>query len=173
MFSLVQKVLRLGKILTFVSLSLLLFAVQTSCDLAPNEDDDDNEKPPIVKEQNLVNESTTEAPTSNLGFVHAFIASFSVIIVSEIGDKTFFIAAIMSMVSQLMTFTYLVQFSINIVMFLEISSVSSFRWRSFSTRSNDRFISRFRNGIYSLHSSGTHSLGICWIICCIRTEDAA
>uniref|UniRef100_A0A1B6J985 GDT1 family protein n=1 Tax=Homalodisca liturata TaxID=320908 RepID=A0A1B6J985_9HEMI len=31
------------------------------------------------------------------GFVHAFVASFSVIIVSEIGDKTFFIAAIMAM----------------------------------------------------------------------------
>lgn len=31
------------------------------------------------------------------GFMHAFIASISVIIVSEIGDKTFFIAAIMAM----------------------------------------------------------------------------
>ncbi|XP_069696918.1 putative divalent cation/proton antiporter TMEM165 isoform X2 [Periplaneta americana] len=34
---------------------------------------------------------------SNLGFIHAFIASISVIIVSELGDKTFFIAAIMAM----------------------------------------------------------------------------
>jgi putative Ca2+/H+ antiporter (TMEM165/GDT1 family) len=33
----------------------------------------------------------------NLGFIHAFIASISVIVVSEIGDKTFFIAAIMAM----------------------------------------------------------------------------
>lgn len=32
-----------------------------------------------------------------LGFVHAFVASLSVIIVSELGDKTFFIAAIMAM----------------------------------------------------------------------------
>lgn len=31
------------------------------------------------------------------GFAHAFIASLSVIIVSEIADKTFFIAAIMAM----------------------------------------------------------------------------
>jgi len=38
---------------------------------------------------------TPEAKT--LGFVHAFVASFSMIIVSEIGDKTFFIAAIMAM----------------------------------------------------------------------------
>ena len=30
-------------------------------------------------------------------FAHAFIASWAVIIVSEIGDKTFFIAAIMAM----------------------------------------------------------------------------
>lgn len=30
-------------------------------------------------------------------FLHAFIASFSVIVVSELGDKTFFIAAIMAM----------------------------------------------------------------------------
>jgi putative Ca2+/H+ antiporter (TMEM165/GDT1 family) len=29
------------------------------------------------------------------GFTHGFIASFMVMIVSEIGDKTFFIAAIM------------------------------------------------------------------------------
>ncbi|CAH0560054.1 unnamed protein product [Brassicogethes aeneus] len=33
----------------------------------------------------------------SVGFLHAFAASFSVILVSEIGDKTFFIAAIMAM----------------------------------------------------------------------------
>lgn len=33
----------------------------------------------------------------DLGFIHAFVASLSVIIVSELGDKTFFISAIMSM----------------------------------------------------------------------------
>ena len=32
-----------------------------------------------------------------MGFIHAFAASISVIIVSELGDKTFFIAAIMAM----------------------------------------------------------------------------
>ena len=30
-------------------------------------------------------------------FAHAFVATFSVIVVSELGDKTFFIAAIMAM----------------------------------------------------------------------------
>ena len=33
----------------------------------------------------------------DMGFIHAFVASISVIIVSELGDKTFFIAAIMAM----------------------------------------------------------------------------
>ncbi len=33
----------------------------------------------------------------NLGFSHSFIATLSVIVVSELGDKTFFIAAIMAM----------------------------------------------------------------------------
>merc|ERR1712018_8746 len=31
------------------------------------------------------------------GFFHGFVATFSVIVVSELGDKTFFIAAIMAM----------------------------------------------------------------------------
>ncbi|KAB7502665.1 hypothetical protein Anas_10111 [Armadillidium nasatum] len=35
--------------------------------------------------------------STNLDFTHAFVASLTVIIVSEIGDKTFFIAAIMAM----------------------------------------------------------------------------
>lgn len=48
-------------------------------------------------------ENDSKASTSRpdtiprLGFTHGFVASFSVIIVSEIGDKTFFIAAIMAM----------------------------------------------------------------------------
>ena len=33
----------------------------------------------------------------SLGFIHGFVASVSVIIVSELGDKTFFIAAILAM----------------------------------------------------------------------------
>ena len=41
----------------------------------------------MLKEKGLV----------DLGFIHAFVASLSVIIVSELGDKTFFIAAIMAM----------------------------------------------------------------------------
>lgn len=40
---------------------------------------------------------TLRKKSGNLGFLHAFMASLSVIIVSELGDKTFFIAAIMAM----------------------------------------------------------------------------
>lgn len=41
--------------------------------------------------------SEDESSKGNLGFIHAFVAAISVIIVSELGDKTFFIAAIMAM----------------------------------------------------------------------------
>ncbi|KAM5194178.1 putative divalent cation/proton antiporter TMEM165 [Mantella aurantiaca] len=49
--------------------------------------------PPAVHTGNLEFASTD----NNLGFIHAFVAAISVIIVSELGDKTFFIAAIMAM----------------------------------------------------------------------------
>uniref|UniRef100_A0A7E4ZZ13 GDT1 family protein n=1 Tax=Panagrellus redivivus TaxID=6233 RepID=A0A7E4ZZ13_PANRE len=42
-------------------------------------------------------EEKTESSKLNVSFYHAFIASLSVIIVSELGDKTWFIAAIMAM----------------------------------------------------------------------------
>lgn len=38
-----------------------------------------------------------QTTTVDLGFIHGFLASLSVILVSEVGDKTFFIAAIMAM----------------------------------------------------------------------------
>ena len=41
--------------------------------------------------------SDPAAGVTSFGFLHAFFASLSVIVVSEIGDKTFFIAAIMAM----------------------------------------------------------------------------
>lgn len=98
-----MQIVRLRKILTYISIFIILSTISVKGDLAPQEDEDDNNvgKGEIVNEQNVVSsESTTQAPKGNLGFIHAFIASFSVIIVSEIGDKTFFIAAIMSMVSR-------------------------------------------------------------------------
>jgi hypothetical protein len=50
-----------------------------------------------ISETADVNSESENEKKSNLGFIHAFIASISVIIVSELGDKTFFIAAIMAM----------------------------------------------------------------------------
>ncbi|XP_062306434.1 transmembrane protein 165 [Osmerus eperlanus] len=54
------------------------------------------EKVPTVHPISVVG-SENDPNKGNLGFIHAFVASFSVIIVSELGDKTFFIAAIMAM----------------------------------------------------------------------------
>lgn len=45
----------------------------------------------------LVGSTANGTPVENIGFIHAFVAAISVILVSEIGDKTFFIAAIMAM----------------------------------------------------------------------------
>ena len=45
----------------------------------------------------LMQTTSPQSSALSFGFVHAFIASLSVIIVSELGDKTFFIAAIMAM----------------------------------------------------------------------------
>lgn len=47
-------------------------------------------------DNNRVNGNASKTFT-DLSFLHAFIASLSVIVVSELGDKTFFIAAIMAM----------------------------------------------------------------------------
>ncbi|PWA14368.1 hypothetical protein CCH79_00011190 [Gambusia affinis] len=57
------------------------------------------EQPQKEKTTNPVGPIVTENGPSkgNMGFIHAFVASISVIIVSELGDKTFFIAAIMAM----------------------------------------------------------------------------
>jgi len=51
----------------------------------------------ILKTNNDLGTEKKPLKGGNLGFVHAFIASISVIVVSELGDKTFFIAAIMAM----------------------------------------------------------------------------
>lgn len=52
-----------------------------------NADQDDNDS----------KEHKDKHLTASFSFIHALFASFSVILVSEIGDKTFFIAAIMAM----------------------------------------------------------------------------
>lgn len=46
---------------------------------------------------------TKTSTSRHQGFVHGFVESLSVILVSELGDKTFFIAAIMAMTSNKLT----------------------------------------------------------------------
>lgn len=85
--------------LLFPLVAVLLLSVGVAA--TPDEDKAVQEQPPAEK-------ATTPHPVGpvvpendpgkgNLGFIHAFVASISVIIVSELGDKTFFIAAIMAM----------------------------------------------------------------------------
>ena len=45
----------------------------------------------------------SDSPDIDISFMHAFIASLCIIIVSELGDKTFFISAIMAMSHPRMT----------------------------------------------------------------------
>ncbi|CAN2388607.1 Golgi calcium ion transport [Pristimantis euphronides] len=93
--------------------ALLLLSLCALPGLVPaiQEDDGTHREPPLPQKPELVARaeklpsqapavhvgSPDFSPTSNLGFIHAFVAAISVIIVSELGDKTFFIAAIMAM----------------------------------------------------------------------------
>lgn len=62
----------------------------------PVQEQPQQEKAPTVHPISPV--GNEDGPSNgDLGFIHAFVASLSVIIVSELGDKTFFIAAIMAM----------------------------------------------------------------------------
>ena len=78
--------------------SLYLFTTRT---LVSGEPELEPEKPADSGANSDSSESAAEklAKTgSNVGdddFIHGFLAALSVIIVSELGDKTFFIAAIM------------------------------------------------------------------------------
>ncbi|XP_028133727.2 transmembrane protein 165 isoform X1 [Diabrotica virgifera virgifera] len=71
-------------------LLITLHVLFTSAEIEPNEDD----KPTLTA---TIAPPGSTANSENVGFTHAFVASLSVILVSEIGDKTFFIAAIMAM----------------------------------------------------------------------------
>lgn len=138
----------------FLTLALLsaVFMIQIAFvfgDLAPKEDEDDDVKPPtdLKKIDEIV--TTLQPPKTSLGFIHAFIASFSVIMVSEIGDKTFFIAAIMSMVSKLQTFEFTDFIVINLLfILLEIPTSNCFRWCNLRACLDDCPVSCFWNGFH-------------------------
>jgi len=79
----------------FSVLCVVLIGTAIASSLPVDENDD---LLPADVGDSLPSEQTTKhTPTVSLGLVHAFVASLSVIVVSELGDKTFFIAAIMAM----------------------------------------------------------------------------
>ena len=76
--------------------SFYLFSSLVSCD--SNEVLSDNSKESEKKEVSLSPAEVLAKKGSLVSdddFIHGFLAALSVIIVSELGDKTFFIAAIM------------------------------------------------------------------------------
>ncbi|VEN41661.1 unnamed protein product [Callosobruchus maculatus] len=78
-----------GSLLKCLLVCLTFFTLITA-ELEPKEDE---AKPSEVSPNSTPGTKIVE----NVSFLHAFVASLSVILVSEIGDKTFFIAAIMAM----------------------------------------------------------------------------
>ena len=73
----------------FSLLSHILISISFNMKVEHKKKSQQHQQPKMAK--------PTDLPDNDLGFVHAFVASISVIIVSELGDKTFFIAAIMAM----------------------------------------------------------------------------
>lgn len=82
--------------LNFIFIHLaLLWSLLIFCTNAEKEPLEEVANPSAKGEVVLSTENASSS--EGLGFIHAFAAAISVIIVSEIGDKTFFIAAIMAM----------------------------------------------------------------------------
>lgn len=90
------------------ALAVCILALSISAALCEKEPVDESETPRtdsalpsvrghVVEDAVKEEEKESVSPAGNLGFVHAFVAAISVIVVSELGDKTFFIAAIMAM----------------------------------------------------------------------------
>ncbi|KAJ8922476.1 hypothetical protein NQ315_007504 [Exocentrus adspersus] len=71
---------------------LVAYFTLVRAELEPKEEEE--VKPTVISNPGSTSGNVVK---ENVGFIHAFVASLSVILVSEIGDKTFFIAAIMAM----------------------------------------------------------------------------
>lgn len=94
-----KKCLSILVVVLFIFVSNITTAADSSKSEEKNVGQDGEKKLslPVASSEDL------SKPKITFGFFHAFIASFSVIVVSEIGDKTFFIAAIMAMKHPRMT----------------------------------------------------------------------
>lgn len=98
-----------NRLLTWSLFFILSYCTLTLAELEPKDEEDTKPTLVILLFVNMGNlyffnifqqpnpETTSNTVVENVGFLHAFVASLSVILVSEIGDKTFFIAAIMAM----------------------------------------------------------------------------
>ncbi|XP_067126252.1 putative divalent cation/proton antiporter TMEM165 isoform X2 [Centruroides vittatus] len=92
-------------------IAAIIFVTIVKCEVLPgteNQIEDVTQAVVIVNQEKTHNEfkwnGWSEASliryvrrSYQVGFIHAFVASLSVIVVSELGDKTFFIAAILAM----------------------------------------------------------------------------
>lgn len=99
------------KVFSLLAISYLMVPCLSVAEVAPIDPGQEKSlKNPILEEHNSVqvhedvdsdpkqmNDSSMFSMGASGSFVHGFIATLSVIIVSELGDKTFFIAAIMAM----------------------------------------------------------------------------
>lgn len=98
---------QLSRTCLLLALLVLVHCATSNADLEPQQPDSDGPAqqapadPAIISNDAPNSKASTstnkDSAYANLGFVHGFLASLSVILVSELGDKTFFIAAIMAM----------------------------------------------------------------------------
>jgi putative Ca2+/H+ antiporter (TMEM165/GDT1 family) len=89
------KLISLANHIFMVSLVYLTYLKVVHAELEPKEDSPESKT--VASVSSTYNGPGNLMGVENFGFIHALVASFSVILVSEIGDKTFFIAAIMAM----------------------------------------------------------------------------
>ena len=76
----------------------LLDSITKNINLEDQSDNNSESEEKKYSDEKKVSKTGDSVRTvSSFGFLHAIFASLSVIVVSEIGDKTFFIAAIMAM----------------------------------------------------------------------------
>ena len=75
--------------------SIYLFTNLVKCEPEPESEEEAKHSRDESSESAAEQLAKTGSSVSDDDFIHGFLAALSVIIVSELGDKTFFIAAIM------------------------------------------------------------------------------
>lgn len=83
--------------ISYYSLNIIVVCFTWFCVVNGEKEPQEQDNGVAVSSAGTAVTQPTGKTVENVGFIQAFIASISVILVSEIGDKTFFIAAIMAM----------------------------------------------------------------------------